>query len=96
MKPSEIYLRITFVLFLDPVNNEYSDWRIGTTQRPDKRPAEWGNPDSWMEWKIDSLEGAEALEAAFQRKGMKGHAGGDMEADKETRIYIFLEAENQS
>jgi hypothetical protein len=70
-----------------------SAWRVGLTHDPTKRKQEWKddreNVDYWMQWTADSLSAAQAVEAHFIEKGMKGGTGGNLSALYTTYVYIF-------
>lgn len=65
---------------------DYSIWTIGVTDDADRRKAEHGNPEYWMQWNPDSETAARNIEKYFLDKGMKGAPGGPGKANY---VYIF-------
>lgn len=52
------------------VGGKYLDWKIGITDDPAHRKAQFGNPLSWLQWKADSEQAAQNVERYFSKKGM--------------------------
>ena len=68
------------------VEKKYSDWTIGTTNDPASRKTQLGNPLTWLQWQVDSLETARNVIGYFVSKGMGGvEAQGD---GNNTHVFI--------
>lgn len=72
----------------------YKYWRVGLTHDPAERKKYWTETEkqsttAWSHWATDSLSDAQAIEAHFIDKGMKGGTGGDLSAQKTVYVYIF-------
>ena len=75
-------------------DTQLSAWRIGLTHDLAERKKYWKDTegqdvDYWVGWKADSLSDAQAIEAGFIDKGMKGGVEGDLSAQKTVYVYIF-------
>lgn len=71
-----------------------SVWRIGLTHDLAERKTYWRDTEKqsvnlWSDWQADSLSDAQAIEADFIAKGMKGGTGGNLSAYKTVYIYVF-------
>lgn len=69
-------------------------WRVGLTHDLTERKSYWGNTENqsiafWSNWTADSLSDAQAIEATFIEKGMKGGTGGNLSANKTVYVYVF-------
>jgi len=83
----------TIIAAIESKVETYALYRIGLTHDPAKRKKEWEEEGKsvkyWAQWKADSLSDAQAIEALFIEKGMKGGAGGDLSAQKTVFAYVF-------
>ena len=69
-------------------------WRIGLTHDLADRKKHWKDVEKqdishWSDWQADTLSDAQAIEAHFIGKGMKGGTGGDLSSYKTTYVYVF-------
>jgi hypothetical protein len=69
-------------------------WRIGLTNDLRVRYEHWKQTENlsvidWDAWEADSLSDAQALEASFIGKGMKGGTGGNLSASQPVHVYVF-------
>lgn len=69
-------------------------WRIGLTNDLRVRYEHWRDTENqklldWDAWEADSLSDAQAVEASFIRKGMKGGTGGNLSASLPIFVYLF-------
>jgi hypothetical protein len=74
--------------------SDIGKWRIGLTNDLRVRHEHWRETENlkvldWEAWEADSLPDAQAVEASFIRKGMKGGTGGDLSASLPTFVYLF-------
>lgn len=70
--------------------SKYSDWRIGITNDPEDRKAEWNYPKYWQQWQADSLKDAQEIETFFiHEKRMQGGTGGNLSPYRSVHVYIF-------
>ena len=69
-------------------------WRIGLTNDLRVRYEHWRDTENqklldWDAWEADSLSDAQAVEASFIRKGMKGGTGGNLSASLPIFVHLF-------
>lgn len=69
-------------------------WRIGLTNDLRVRYEHWRETENqklldWDAREADSLSDAQAVEANFIRRGMKGGTGGNLSPSLRTFVYIF-------
>lgn len=69
-------------------------WRIGLTNDLRVRYEHWRQTENqeilnWDAWESDSLSDAQAVEASFIQKGMKGGTGGNLSEALPTFVYVF-------
>lgn len=73
---------------------EMGKWRIGLTHDLRERYEHWRETESltlsdWSAWEADSLSDAQAVEASFIRRGMRGGTGGNLSSYQPVFVYIF-------
>jgi len=90
MQVSDIEEKILSKIF----GGDIRKWRIGLTNDLRDRYGRWRETENqellnWEAWEADSLSDAQAVEARFIRKGMKGGTGGNLSASLPTFVYIF-------
>ena len=72
------------------VNFRYTEWTIGVTDDPERRKGEHERDGEdttrWRHWDADTKIHAQAVEAVFVGRGMKGEVGGGGGADF---VYVF-------
>jgi hypothetical protein len=86
MKPSNIISEID-ELVKSQTEGVYSKWRIGRANDVEESKTQHGNPDSWRDWDVDTVEGAIKVESYFIEKGMRQEGEGYGDADF---IYVFF------
>lgn len=72
--------------------NYYPVWRIGVTENPEKTYQQFGCPDTWRQWKAESVETARYVEAYYMNLGMKGEVE---PPGNYSWVYIFIDRKNE-
>lgn len=81
-------------IFSKIFGSDIRTWRIGLTNDLRVRYEHWRETErlsvlDWNAWEADSLSDAQAIEADFIRRGMKGGTGGNLSSSERTFVYIF-------
>ena len=86
MKASDIISEID-ELVKSQTEGVYSKWRIGRANDAEDSKVQHGNPDSWHDWDVDTVDDAINIESYFVEKGMRQEGVGYGDADF---IYVFF------
>lgn len=76
---------------------QHMEWSIGITNHPDEIRKRQGNPESWYQWRADSLPVAKAVEAYYlkaypgkeEQRMRQGRNTRDMDQRKDPFVFIY-------
>lgn len=85
---------IEAAILVKTFGSKIGNWRIGLTHDLRDRYAHWKETEGldvsdWFAWAADSLSDAQAIEADFIRRGMRGGTGGNLSPAKPVYVYVF-------